>query len=87
MSSGFRKFLLVLGALLVAGSITYYPWTYMDDFTGATSTFYGLTAIFWAPSALLAGLLAGFFFAFALWPRRPKGPTKAEASGSSSIEA
>ncbi len=72
MSSGFRKFLLVFGALLITAYTTYYPWSYMDDFTGAESTFYGLTAIFWAPSFMLAGLLSGFVFAVALWPRKPK---------------
>ncbi|MEO6065954.1 MAG: hypothetical protein ABIP49_09280 [Lysobacterales bacterium] len=87
MTSGFRKFLLVPGALLIAGAITYYPWTCMDDFTGAASTFYGLTALFWAPGFLIAGLLTGFLFAFTLWPRKPKVLTKADHTGPSSIEA
>ena len=72
MSSGFRKFLLVFGALLITAYTTYYPWTYMDHFTGAESTFYGLTVIFWAPGFMLMGLMFGFVFAVALWPRKPK---------------
>jgi len=60
MSSGFAKFLLLLGALLIAGSITYYPWAYMDELTDATDAFYFLTAIYWAPAFLLTGLLTGF---------------------------
>lgn len=62
MSSGFRKFLPVFGALLIAGSITYYPETYMDELTGHASAFYGLTAIYWAPVALLVGVASGCFF-------------------------
>jgi hypothetical protein len=49
-----------------------YPWTYIDEFTGAASSFYGMTSLIWAPSAAIIGILAGTLFAYALWPLRPK---------------
>ncbi len=72
MSPTFRKFLLVMGALLIAGCITYYPWTLLDDLTGAESTLYGMTIIFWAPAAFGLGVVHGFLFAYWLWPRQLK---------------
>ena len=41
MSTAVYKILLVLGGLLVAAGITYWPWTYIDHFTGAASSVYG----------------------------------------------
>ena len=91
MLSIIRKFSLVLGAMLIAAAITYYPWTYLDEFTGSASSVYGMSALLWAPCALFIGVGAGFAFAFALWPRRakPRRPTPpAEADrGPSSFEA
>ena len=66
-----RKILLVLGALLIASAITYYPWTLLDRFPGSAGYAYFLSAVIWAPSALLIGLGVGFVFPFLLWPRKP----------------
>ena len=81
-----------MGALLIAGCITYYPWTLLDDFTGAESTFYGMTIIYWAPAAFVIGIAEGFLFAFWLWPRKPKSPASEDPEnkpkpGPYSIEA
>lgn len=64
-----RKFLLVLGAALVAAGITYLPWVILFRLPDAVSTFWGMTAILWAPLFLIIGIAAGYFSALALWPR------------------
>ncbi len=75
MPDALRKFLLVLSAIVIAGAITYYPWMLLGELTGSEGYAYFLTSIFWAPSALVLGLLAGFLFAFCLWPRKSKAKT------------
>lgn len=85
MSNGFRKLLLVLAAALIAAAITIYPWTYWDEFTHEASTVYFMSSLVWAPAMLVIGLLAGFLFAFALWPRKPRSPP-AKADTDTSIE-
>lgn len=92
MSPAFRKLLLVIGAMLIAGAIAYYPWMYIDDFTGAASTVYMLTSIYWAPAALVLGVVNGALFACLLWPRKPKadagtGSETGPSPGPPSIEA
>jgi TRAP-type C4-dicarboxylate transport system permease small subunit len=72
MKTGLRKLLLVLAAGVIAAAVTYYPWTLMDKFTGAASSVYGMSSLMWAPAALFIGLVLGFCFALALWPRKPK---------------
>lgn len=72
MSPFFRKILLVLAGLLIAAGITYYPWTYIDHFTGEASSVYGMSAVIWAPAALIIGIFSGAAFVFALWPRKPR---------------
>jgi TRAP-type C4-dicarboxylate transport system permease small subunit len=79
MSPALRKLLAILGGLLIAGGITWYPWTYWDHFTGSASSVYGMSAVIWAPAALVIGLMAGAAFAVVLWPRRPRrGPPQPE---------
>lgn len=91
MSTLIRKLLLLLGGLLIAAGITYYPWTYLDRLTGAASSAYGMSAILWAPTALILGVVSGATFAFVFWPRKPSnpGPTKPDENGRerSSFEA
>lgn len=68
MSPGARKILVVIGGLLVAAGVTYFPWLYWDHAEGSLGTLYGFTMTFWAPTALIAGLIAGVVFARKLWP-------------------
>jgi uncharacterized membrane protein len=74
MSPSFRKIMLVLAGLLIAAGITYYPWTYIDHFTGEASSVYGMSAVIWAPAALIIGIFSGAAFVFVLWPRKPRTP-------------
>lgn len=83
MSPSFRKLMLIVGGLFIAAGITYYPWTYIDHFTGAASSVYGMSAIIWAPAALIIGLVSGAAFAFALWPRKPQASLPPVPRGSS----
>lgn len=69
MSPVLRKFVLVLGAILVAAGITYLPWLILFRLPDSVSTFWGMTAILWALLFLVLGIVAGCFLAFALWPR------------------
>ncbi|KFN43043.1 hypothetical protein [Arenimonas oryziterrae] len=64
-----RKLLLVLGAILIVIGLTCLPWLILDHLTGPISTFVGMTAILWAPLALILGVLLGGLFAMILWPR------------------
>lgn len=90
MSPPFRRFIAILGGLLIAAGITWYPWTYWDDLEGNLSAVYGMSAMIWAPAALIVGVGAGLMFAFAVWPRRhgakplPKPP---QGRDDSSFEA
>lgn len=68
------KIFLVLAAILIAGLITYLPWTRLDELPGNEGYAYFLLSIFWAPAALLAGIAAGTMFAVLLWPKRSKDP-------------
>jgi len=70
MPSILRKTLLVVGAILIAAAITVFPWLLLERTTGEISSLFGMTAILWAPLALIAGIVAGILFAFLLWPRR-----------------
>ena len=72
MSPALRKLLAILGGLLIAAGITWYPWTYWDHLTGAASSVYGMSALLWAPAALIIGIAAGTGFAVLLWPRKRK---------------
>ena len=81
-----KKLLLTAGALLIAGAVSYYPWTYLDELPGNAGYVYFMTSIFWAPAAVLFGVVAGFLFAFALWPRKPK-PGPAKPGGSTTLQA
>lgn len=65
-SPSFLRFIAILGGLLIAAGITYYPWTYWDDLEGNLSAVYGMSAMIWAPAALILGIAAGLMFAFAL---------------------
>lgn len=80
MPEPLRKVSLILGALLIWVGITWYPWTYWDRFTGTASTVYGLSAVIWAPGALLLGLFLGIAFAIWLWPRQPRGAQEPQDS-------
>jgi heme/copper-type cytochrome/quinol oxidase subunit 2 len=82
MSNGLRKCLLVVVAIIMAAGITYYPWTLMDRWTGTASTVYGMSSLLWAPAALIIGIVAGFCFAFAFWPRKSKEPRPGTGSSS-----
>ena len=64
-----RKVLLVFAGLLIAAAITYLPWAVLWRLTGPISSLYGMTAILWAPLALIIGIVAGRRFVRALWPR------------------
>ena len=70
MPSMLRKMLLFAGALLIAAAITWFPWLLLARTTGEISSLFGMTAILWAPLALIVGILAGILFAFFLWPRQ-----------------
>lgn len=83
MSPGFRRFVAIVGGLLLAAEITYYPWSYIDHFTGDASTVYGMTMILWAPAALIMGLGTGLLFGFVMWPRKPSKPAAPEAEDKS----
>lgn len=70
MPSLVRKTLLVVGAALIAAAITGFPWLLLARTTGEISSLFGMTAILWAPLALIVGIFAGILFAFLFWPRR-----------------
>ena len=70
MPPALRKLLAIVGGLLVAAGITWYPWTYWDHFTGGASAVYGMSAMIWAPAALIIGLACGAVFVVLCWPRR-----------------
>lgn len=72
MTDALFKLGLVVGGLLIAAVITVYPWTYWDHVTGAASSVYGMSALIWAPAALIIGIAAGTGFAVLLWPRKRK---------------
>lgn len=90
MSPSLRRFIAILGGLLIAAGITWYPWTYWDDLEGNLSAIYGMSAMIWAPAAFIVGVVAGLMFAFALWPRRQGGkalPKPPQGHDDSSFEA
>jgi hypothetical protein len=90
MATALRKLLLVIGGMLIAAGVTYWPWLYIDHFTGAASSVYGMSAVIWAPIALTFGMALGAAFAFILWPRKPRttDPAGTETSrDGSSFEA
>lgn len=66
-----RGLLVVCGAVLLAAAITCAPWWVLWRLTGPTSNFWGMTAILWAPLALLVGIAAGVAFVVKLraWVR------------------
>jgi nitrate reductase gamma subunit len=65
-----RKLLLVLAALGIAGGLTVLPWFLLFYvIPDSLSNFWGMTAILWAPLALVVGVAAGSLFAFMFWPR------------------
>lgn len=90
MSPSFRRFIAILGGLLIAAAITCFPWTYWDKLEGSISAVYGMSAMIWAPTALILGVAAGLMFGFTIWPRRPRRkplPTPSQERGNSSFEA
>jgi hypothetical protein len=68
-----RNLLVVLGAIVVATGITLLPWWILFRLDGPDSNFWGMTAILWAPLALLVGLVLGGVFAVFAWARKPRG--------------
>jgi hypothetical protein len=64
-----HKLLVAFAALLLAAGIIVLPWVIVFRLTGPESNFWGMTAILWAPLALLLGIGAGFVFARRVWPR------------------
>lgn len=64
-----HKLLLIAGAGLIAAGVTTFPWMVLFRLSGDISTFMGMTAILWAPFALLVGIAGGGLFAWRLWPR------------------
>jgi len=70
MPSSTRKILSVLASLLIAAAITYLPWFVLFRLEGDISQLVGMTAILWAPLALLLGIVAGILFSVACWPRQ-----------------
>ena len=72
MANAMFKLGLIIGGLLIAAAVTVYPWTYWDDFTGGASSVYGMSALLWAPAALIIGVAAGSTFVVLLWPRKRK---------------
>lgn len=73
LSATARKCLLVPAAMAVAAGITALPWLIVFRMEGPASNFWGMTAILWAPLALLLGVVAGGALAFRLWPRDAHG--------------
>jgi hypothetical protein len=70
MSFSIRKLLLVLAALGIAGGLTLLPWLLLFYvIPDSLSNFWGMTAILWAPLALVVGVAAGGLFALMFWPR------------------
>jgi hypothetical protein len=69
MQSFALKSVLVLAAALIAAGVTCLPWLVLFKLPDSVSTFWGITAILWAPLALVAGIVGGCFFAYTLWPR------------------
>lgn len=76
MSAGLRKCVAIAGGLLIAATIAYYPWSFRDDIPVDADAFYWMTAILWAPTALIVGIGAGLWFGFARWPRKPRDERK-----------
>jgi hypothetical protein len=71
MSVSVRKVLLVIAAVGIAVALTLLPWFLLFHvIPDSASNFWGMTAILWAPLALLIGMAAGIALAFALWPRQ-----------------
>jgi hypothetical protein len=64
-----HKMLLILAALGIAAGITLFPWWMLDKVPDELSNLYGMTAILWAPCALLLGVIACCGFVHKLWPR------------------
>lgn len=64
-----RKLLIVLGAGLIAAGITYLPWAIFWRLPDSVSTFWGMTAILWAPLFLMTGIAAGCWVGWTLWRR------------------
>lgn len=69
MTAIVRKFVLVLAALGIAALVTWLPWFVLFNYEGDGNQLFGMTAILWAPLALIVGLVAGASFAFFFWPR------------------
>jgi hypothetical protein len=67
-----KKLLLVVVALGIAAAVTYYPWTLLGDMPGNEGYAYFLASVVWAPAMLVLGVVAGFVFAWVLWPRKQK---------------
>lgn len=72
MSPGIRKFVAIAGGLLTTAAITYYAWSFRDDTPVEADTFYRMTAMLWAPTALIVGIGAGPWFGHRRWPRKPR---------------
>ncbi|WP_269532683.1 hypothetical protein [Chitinimonas sp. BJYL2] len=71
MTTFVRKALLILVALGIACGLTLLPWFLLFHvIPDSLSNIWGMTAILWAPLALLLGVAAGGLFAFMLWPRQ-----------------
>ena len=73
MAFGMRKFVIVLVSTLVAALITCGPWVVLAKATGPISQLFGMTAILWAPLALIVGIASGVLIAVFSWPRTVSG--------------
>jgi hypothetical protein len=79
MSPGLRKLIAIAGGLLIAAAIAYCPWSFRDDIPVEADTFYWMTAMLWAPTALIVGIGAGLWFGYRRWPRKPRDGQPAAA--------
>lgn len=72
MTFSIHKALLFLAALGIACGVTVLPWFLLFHVVpDSMSNFWGMTAILWAPLALVLGVAAGCLFVYMLWPRHP----------------